>query len=196
MAVGAENKRKAKTPHRTTQFPKRKVKIASRMSSYGFNVVKFLLYAAKNAFALILGSIFSFVVPIVKCALEVPNLSDFTFKSAFDTVFYDWLYDDLFISIFTLGITLVIIYIWSFKREAEEYLGDFFKKVVNALIVFCLFLCLSMLILEIIYVWHDNGTNIGQLAFYSRVEVITLVVCCFLQNFSHPEYYMSLPQSN
>ena len=192
--VGA--KRKAKIPYRTIKFPKKKVKNASRMSGYGFNLVKFLLYAVKNAVALILGSIFSFIVPIVVYSLKLQSISDFSFKSAFEAVFYNWLYDDVFISILTLGITLVIVYIWSFKREAEEYLGDFFKKGVNALIVVCLLLCFLMLVLEIIYVWHDNGTNIGQLIFYSIVETVALVVCCFLQNFSHPEYYMSLPQND
>lgn len=196
MAAGAQFKEKAKKPHRTKNFPKRKVKTASKVSGYGLNPVKFLCYAAKNACALILGSIFSFIIPIVVYTLKLSSINDFVFKSAFDAVFYDWLYDDVFISILTLGITLVITYIWSFRREAEEYLGKFFKKVVNALSVSCLLLCFLMLVLEIIYVWHDTGTDIGQLTFYSRVEIIALVICCFLQNFSHPEYYMSLPQSD
>ena len=196
MAAGVLNKRKTKIPKRKKKFPKIKLKIASGLSSYGLNWGKFLWYAAKNAIALILGSVFSFIIPIVVYALRSPSITEFTFDSAFNAVFYDWLYDDVFISILTLGITLVITYIWSFRREAEEYLGEVFTKIVNSLIVICLLLCFSMLILEIIFVWHNNGTNIGQLTFYTCVETVALVICCFLQNFSHPEYYMSLPQIN
>ena len=196
MASGVLNKRNKAKTKRKFQFPKRKAKIKSSVNGYCLTPVKFACYAAKNAFALVLGSIFSFIIPIVVYTLKLTSITEFTFIDAFENVFYGWLYDDVFISILTLGITLVITYIWSFKREAEGYLGESLRKVVNTLVVVCLLLCFLMLVLEIIYVWHNNGTNIGQLIFYTRVETMALVVCCFLQNFSHPEYYMSPSQSN
>ena len=75
MASGVLNKRNKAKTKRKFQFPKRKAKIKSSVNGYCLNPVKFACYAAKNAFALVLGSIFSFIIPIVVYTLKLTSIT-------------------------------------------------------------------------------------------------------------------------
>lgn len=169
-----------------------------RMSDYGFNLWKFLWYTICNIGAVLLGSIATLAIALIVYAINLQDLTSFDFSSAFHNVVYDWLYDDVFVAILTLGAVLVISYIVSFRRDSDEYFGAF-SKVVDCLAVVCVLLCFLIIGLEIIYAWHmshSNGGTIGNLLFYNIVEIASLLVCGFLQSFSHPEYYMSPPQNS
>lgn len=169
-----------------------------RMSDYGFNLWKFLWYTVCNIAAVLLGSIATLAIALIVYAINLEDLTSFALSSALHNVVYDWLYDDVFVAILTLGAVLVISYIVSFRRDSDEYFGTF-SKVVDFLAVVCVILCFLIIGLEIIYAWHmsrSNGATIGNLLFYNIVEIVSLLVCGFLQSFSHPEYYMSPPQNS
>ena len=167
-----------------------------KMSDYGFNICKFFSYVLCNIVAVLLGSVATLSIALVVHATNVDSLANFIFSSVLDSVIYDWLYDDVFVAILTLGSVLVITYIVSFRRETDRYLGRF-SKLVDWLTVTCVVLCFIIIGLEIVYVshtLHSNSAEIGNLKLYNIVEIVALLVCGFLQTFSHPEYYMSPPQ--
>lgn len=164
-----------------------------RKSDYGFNFWKFLVYTVWNLVAVFLGSVISLAIALIVYALKLESLTAFNFSIALQAVMYDWLYDDVFIAILTLGTALIITYIVSFRRESDEYFGDF-SKVVDWIVVACVVLCFIMIAFEVIYALHSSETNVGNLTAYNAVEIIALLVCSFLQSFSHPEYYMSPKQ--
>jgi hypothetical protein len=164
-----------------------------RNSGYGFNFWKFLVYTLWNLAAVFLGSVISLAIALIVYVLKLESLAAFNFTIALQAVMYDWLYDDVFIAILTLGTALVITYIVSFRRESDEYFGTF-SKVVDWVVVTCVVLCFIMIALEIIYALHSSDTTVGNLTVYNAVEIIALLVCGFLQSFSHPEYYMSPKQ--
>lgn len=169
-----------------------------KVSNYSLNLGKFLYHLGYNILAIILGSIATIAITIIVHAINVPKLSDFDFASTFNSVLYDWLYTDVFVAILTLSAVLVITYMVSFKKESKEYLG-FFSYFVSWLAVVCVILCFLIIGLEIVYISHatyGSETNIGNLDFYNIIEGISLSICCFLQTFSHPEYYMSPLQNS
>lgn len=167
----------------------------ARTRNYSFNKAKFLLHTLWNVLAVLLGSVSTLIISVIVFAMQ--NLSDFHFVDALQNGVYDWFYDDVFAAILTLSVVLVLTYIVSFRRSSDEYLGKL-SKFVDCLAGLCVVLCLVIMALEIIYSWNrinETGSNIGNLPFYNIIGIVSLVVCGFLQSFSHPEYFMAPPQN-
>lgn len=168
-------------------------RVEKEISKFDFNFGKFIFYSACNVGAIFLGSLATLAVALVVYAINLKDLASFDIYMALKSVGYDWLYNDVLASVLTLSAALVITYIVSFRKEAEEYLGGF-SVVVSCLAAICVLLCFFMIALEIIYalyVSNNNGVNIGSLSVYNVIGMVSLLVCGFLQTFSHPEYYMS-----